>query len=176
MMKKRLVLLALLVLSLFLILVFVFFELGFFPAGRSLEKVLGELRTYEYGGHDEILLRLKNRVSDSSRDDSSRKECERQLLAFLESGATLTARMEVCRCLSIMGGEASVPVLERLIRADETSDMARYALERIPGGVADAAWLRLLSDAPDRVLPGVISSIGQAAAEMSREDSPGDHA
>ncbi len=68
--------------------------------------------------------------------------------------------MEICRFLRIMGSDASVPVLERLIRSNETSDMARYALERIPGEAVDEAWIRILASAPDNVLPGVISSIG----------------
>lgn len=145
----------------------VFFDLGLFPLGQSLEAILSELHAYEYGSHDDILLRLKSHVSERCGDISSRMDCERQFLVFLESEATPTAKMEVCRLLRSMGSDASVPVLERLIHSDETSDMARYALEIIPGEAVDAAWLRMLAGAPDIVLPGVISSIGNRRMEQA---------
>lgn len=158
--KRRAIILILVALALIFVMADVFFDLGILFSGESLEKTLREFHTYEYGSHDENLLRLKSHVSKYCRDISMRKECERLFLAFLESEATLTSKMEICRFLRIMGSDSSIPVLERLIRSNETSDMARYALENIPGRAVDEAWLRLLANAPDNVLPGVISSIG----------------
>jgi HEAT repeat protein len=165
--KRRVIFLILAVLALAFVLGSVFFNLGLFPWGRGLETILSELQAYEYGSHDDILLRLKSHVSERCGDISSRTDCERQFLVFLESEATPTAKMEVCRILRSMGSAASVPVLERLILSDETSDMARYALEIIPGEAVDEAWLRMLAGAPDVVLPGVISSIGHRRLERA---------
>ena len=165
--KRRVIFLVFAVLALAYVLGNVFFDLGLFPWGRSLDSILNELRAYEYGSNDDILLRLKSYVSEKRGDVSSREKCERRFLVFLESDATLTAKMEVCRHLRGMGSDASVPVLERLIRSNETSDMARYALEIIPGEAVDEAWLRLLAGATDIVLPGVISSIGHRRMERA---------
>ncbi len=72
--------------------------------------------------------------------------------------------MTVCRHLREIGTSLSVPVLERMLLKEETSDMARYALEKIPGASADRALIQGLSQSDKKVRIGIISSLGQRNA------------
>jgi HEAT repeat protein len=63
--------------------------------------------------------------------------------------------------LSIIGSAESVPVLGKMLTGEETSDMARYALERIPGGAVDDALRRALQRAKGKPKIGIINSLGQ---------------
>ncbi len=83
-----------------------------------------------------------------------------QLIATLESGATLEKKFAACRSLAESGAEQAVPALAELLRDPELAHMARYALEPMPAGKADAALRDALSHVKGELLIGVIDSIG----------------
>ncbi|GAG59805.1 unnamed protein product, partial [marine sediment metagenome] len=66
-----------------------------------------------------------------------------------------------CRKLSIIGTEASVPTLAEMLTKKETSDMARFALERIPGEAVDEALRKALLETAGKMRVGIINSLGQ---------------
>jgi HEAT repeat protein len=68
--------------------------------------------------------------------------------------------MAACRALSLVGGPDSVPVLAALALKADTTDAARYALERIPGGEADAALVAGLDKAGSVIKRGIVFSLG----------------
>ena len=58
------------------------------------------------------------------------------------------------------GTAQSVRALEALLAAEETSHIARYALERIPGVKATKALRDALPKVSSKLKPGIISSLG----------------
>jgi HEAT repeat protein len=100
-------------------------------------------------------------------------ETEKRLIEFLRSSATLAGKDFVCRQLSVIGGAASVPALEAMLTSADTVEMARYALERIPGDASAAALRNALGKAPEKARIGVVNSLGvkrdpQAAAALAK--------
>jgi HEAT repeat protein/type 1 glutamine amidotransferase len=136
---------------------------GFRPP--SLEAILKELAPFEYGQNDEVLYKLRAYVLEHKNSAESRQGCEKSLSAFLGSEATLTAKMAVCRQLRLIGTEKSVPVLAQMLGLDETTDLARYALEKIPGPSAERALLDVLDKTKGQIKVGIISSLGQRKSQ-----------
>ncbi len=139
----------------------------------SLETILEELAIYEYGKNEDILFGLREYIQTHKNDSAMRKQCEIQLLEFLESDASLAGKMAVCRQLRLIGSQRSIAVLEKMLYKNDTSDMARYALERIPGSEPDKALLRCLRSNTRHNTIGIVSSLGQRGAlsavpELSR--------
>ncbi len=69
--------------------------------------------------------------------------------------------MAACRALRLVGGPDSVPVLAALALKPETTDAARYALERIPGEEADRALVEALGKTAGAVRRGIVFSLGE---------------
>lgn len=127
----------------------------------SLESILKELASFEPGQKDEVLYRLREYVLAHKNSAEPREDCEKKLAAFLDTEATLAAKMAVCRQLRLIGTEKSVPTLEKILIQEETTDMARYALEKIPGIVADRALLDALGKTQGQTKIGIMTSLGQ---------------
>lgn len=81
-------------------------------------------------------------------------------LAVLQSDASLFEKNEACRLLSTSGNIAAIPVLESLLADESLSDMARYALEPMPGTEADAALLRAMKITSGKLKAGIVTSLG----------------
>ena len=133
----------------------------------DLKKILDEASTYEYGKDEEVLSRLRGYVRARRNSPESRKTCEKMLVNFLDSDATLAAKMAVCRNLREVGSAASVPVLEKMLLQPGTSDMARYALEKIPGDAAEKALVQGLSGSDGKIRLGIIASLGERGAKSA---------
>jgi HEAT repeat protein len=126
----------------------------------GIEDILKQLATYEFGQKENILWQLRNYVRAHKDDPAARLACEEKLAGFLESNATLPGKMTVCRELRLIGGEKSVPALAKMLLQKDTSDMARYALEKIPGGSAEQALIQALSAAEGEIRLGIIATLG----------------
>ncbi|MGD0778334.1 MAG: HEAT repeat domain-containing protein, partial [Candidatus Solibacter sp.] len=81
--------------------------------------------------------------------------------ALLKSDASLAGKDFVCKQLSVMGSDASVPALSALLVEPRTSEMSRYALERIPGQAADRALREALARTSDKSRIGIVNSLGR---------------
>jgi len=148
-------------------------------AADSLDAILKDLSTYAFAEGVGAPLRLRAYVFAHKDDPAARQECELKLQAFLRSGATTAGKMEACRSLRLIGSAASVAVLEELLSRSETTDAARYALERIPGVEADRALLAALERSSGDTRRGIISSLGErgtaaAVAPLARLAAGGD--
>jgi type 1 glutamine amidotransferase/HEAT repeat protein len=127
----------------------------------TLEAALKDLSSFEYSRDEAVLYRLRDYVLAHNKTEASRAACENGLLGYLESADRPEAVLAVCRALRLIGSEKSVPALERLLRREDTTDAARYALEKIPGAEADAALLTSLDAARGNLKTGIVSSLGQ---------------
>jgi len=135
---------------------------GFRPP--SLEAVLRDLDSFAYSKNEEILYRLREYILNNRGTEESRAACEDKLLTFLGSTSNLDAKLAVCRELRLIGGERSAPALGRMLLLTETTDLARYALEKIPGPASDKAFLEALNAATGEMKLGIISSLGNRKA------------
>ncbi|MGA2361292.1 MAG: HEAT repeat domain-containing protein [Candidatus Aminicenantales bacterium] len=134
------------------------------PASDSLDVILKDLASYKFDQGVGAPLRLRAYVFSHKDDPAAKRDCEAKLLAFLQTGPAPGGTMAACRSLSLIGSAASVPVLEGLLLKPETTDPARYALERIPGEEIDRALLNALGKAQGDVKRGIVSTLGRRAA------------
>ncbi len=89
---------------------------------------------------------------------------EDKLLGILGSDASLAAKRGVCKSISLIATERSIPVLALMLLEAQTSDMARYALERIPSPRVEEALRQALSKVTGLARIGVIDSLGDRRA------------
>lgn len=131
----------------------------------SLDKVLKQIATYKFGESRAPLSDLDNLVAASGNVPEFRKEVAAKLAGLLGSDATPDCKQHVCRQLYIIGTAKEVPAIAALLDKPETSDMARYALERMPDPAADKALVSALGDTGGLVQVGVINSLGERRTE-----------
>ena len=127
----------------------------------SEEEIMAKIATYEHGQSLEPLTELADFIRSSYNSPQVRQRIERRMLAFLRSDATLAGKQFICKQLSMIGSEEAVPTLAKMLTETETSDMARYALERIPGATVDSALRKVLHETSGKIKVGIINSLGQ---------------
>jgi HEAT repeat protein len=127
----------------------------------SLDELLEVIASYEFGQSRENLTRLGDIVRDSYESEKQRKDIEKRFLKFLRSDATLASKQFICKKLSIIGTEEAVPTLSAMLTKPATSDMARYALEQIPGESVDKALINALGRTKGKAKIGIINSLGE---------------
>ncbi len=141
----------------------------------SLESILEDLRTYDFAAGVGAPLALRAYVFAHKDDPQARRATEAALLEFIQAspGPAPGGMMAACRALGLIGGPDAVPALAGLVVKPETTDAARYALERIPGDEADQALLASLDKTQGDVKRGLVFSLGArrtpaAVAALSR--------
>jgi HEAT repeat protein len=122
---------------------------------QDMDEVLARVARYEEGQGRQALIDLERLVRARPA-----AEVESRLAAFLGSKATAAGKHAVCRHLSVIGTDRSVAALRPLLLSEDTAEMARYALERIPGSASLEALREALTKAPVRARVGVINSLG----------------
>jgi type 1 glutamine amidotransferase len=127
----------------------------------ELQELLGKVKTYDWGQSRLALTEVSEIIKKAYGNKAELAKIEKALLGVLDSDATRAGKQYVCRELSIIGTEQSVPTLAKMLVGEETSDMARYALERIPGSAVDEALRSSLRKARGNARIGIINSLGQ---------------
>ena len=125
------------------------------------EALLAQVAVYEHGQSRAALVDLAELVSSSLSSPAQVRELEQRFIKLLQSNATLAGKDFICRQLSVMGTEASVGPLEGMLLGPATSEMARYALERIPGAAVNEALRNALPKASGKVKIGIINTLGR---------------
>ena len=148
------------------ILFVVVFAAGAMAADFS--ATLAQVATYDYGDSRESLTTLSDMLRKASDDAAQLVGYEKAMLEVLAAKSTpFAAQQYLCKELSIMGTDASMPTLAKMLRDKETADIARYALERIPGNAVDAALIKALKKQKGLVKIGVINSLGNRRANSA---------
>jgi hypothetical protein len=127
----------------------------------ELQELLEKVKTYDWGQSRLALTEVSEVVKKAHGNKAELAKVEKALLGVLESEAKRAGKQFVCRELSIIGTEQSVPTLAKMLAGEETSDMARYALERIPGPAVDEALRKSLRKAEGNAKVGIVNSLGQ---------------
>ncbi len=97
----------------------------------TVEELLQKAGKYNIGMSRKYLADLTERIRRVSDDPGELKKYENKLLKFLDSDATTDSKNYVMKELSWMGTETSIPVLEKLLKSEDTAEMATFALKRI---------------------------------------------
>lgn len=126
----------------------------------ALDKAFEALKTYDWGKDRSALQALDDAVAAAHGDAAAGKALETRLAAVLASDVPRAAKDVVCRQLSLVGSAEAVPALAGLLTNAELSQMARYALERIPDAAATAALRDALPKTEGLLKVGVINSLG----------------
>jgi len=126
-----------------------------------MEQLLEKVKTYDFGQSRLSLTELSDKIRAAYGKPDELKDIEKGLCAVLDADATYAGKQYVCRELSIIGTAQSVPTLSKKLTDDKLSDMARYALERIPGQEVDSALLVALGKASGKAKVGIINSLGE---------------
>jgi type 1 glutamine amidotransferase len=127
----------------------------------ELQELLEKVKTYDWGQSRLALTEVSENIKKAHSSPAQLKKIEKSMLGVLTSDATRAGKQFVCRELSIIGSDQSVPVLGKMLTDEETSDMARYALERIPGTAVNDALRGALRKAKGKPRIGIINSLGQ---------------
>lgn len=127
----------------------------------TFEETLAKVAAYEVGDSQIPLADLDRLVGAASSSPEQVKRMEQAFLKALAGGATLAGKDQICRHLRIVGSAASVPALAGMLGSDETADMARYALERIPGEAVNQALRAMLAKTSGRVKVGIVNTLGR---------------
>ncbi len=127
----------------------------------ELQGLLEKVKTYDWGQSRLALTEVSEIIKKAHSSPAELKKIEKSLLGVLTSDAKRAGKQYVCRELSIIGSEQSVSVLGRMLTDEETSDMARYALERIPGTAVNDVLRKALRAAKGKPKVGIINSLGQ---------------
>ncbi|MHC4154109.1 MAG: HEAT repeat domain-containing protein [Planctomycetota bacterium] len=147
------------------------FALGDLPADatprsdRPLDELLTDIAKYEYGKSRQPQAEVDDLIRSASGSSEKLKVMEKSFVKFLKSDATPAGKQFVCRKLSVVGTKESVSTLAAMLTEKATSpiepaDMARYALERIPGTEASKALRGALPKTSGTVKVGIINSLG----------------
>jgi HEAT repeat protein len=126
----------------------------------ALDKALKTLKTYDWGADQEALKPIDQAIVATYDDAAARKALEKSLVDILASGISRSAQDYVCRKLRVVGTARSVEALAALLPAEDTSHIARYALERIPDEKAVKAMRDALPKVSKKLKPGIIGSLG----------------
>jgi HEAT repeat protein len=123
--------------------------------------ILEKVRTYDFGQSRAALTELSDEIRNASGKPEELKKYEASLVEVLKSDAKFAGKQYVCRELGIIGTDQSVPTLASMLTDQEYSDMARFALERIPGEAVDKALLDALPKAEGKAKIGIVNSLGE---------------
>jgi HEAT repeat protein len=119
------------------------------------------LKTYDWGADRAALKPIDDAIITSHGDAAARKALEKRLVDALAGGLSRSAQDYVCRKLRVVGTGQSIKVLAALLPAEQTSHIARYALERIPDEKAVQALRDALPKVSSKLKPGMIGSLGK---------------
>lgn len=139
------------------------YALGDLPADDfpSVEKCLATVATYKYGQDRSHLTELNRFIRVSAGDKAALLRLEKQFIELLKNKNTpLAAQQYICDRLSMMGTNASVKILAKLLQEKEASEFARFALERIPGEKSSEALRKSVKKLHDDSQIGMITSLG----------------
>jgi type 1 glutamine amidotransferase len=127
----------------------------------KLQELLEKVKKYDWGQSRLALTEVSEIIKKAHSSSTELRKIEKALLGVLTSDATRAGKQFVCRELSIIGTGQSVSVLGNMLVDEETSDMARYALERVPGTGVNEALRSALRKAKGKPKIGIINSLGQ---------------
>jgi HEAT repeat protein len=139
----------------------------------EIDQAFTAAATYQIGQPRDALARIAEAARDTRPGEPRRAQLEQKMIAFLQSGATLEAKRLICRQLWVIGSDASLPALEKLLLNPDTTAMACFALMNYPSTAADAALRRAIDKTLNRAWTGKsFAKDDEARQQLDDEASP----
>lgn len=133
---------------------------GLAAADVTVDQAWEQMPRYEYGQDMGPLLAIDREVIRVMGSAEKRADLAARLAALLEDEATTpAARQYIYLQLRNIGTAAQVPILARLLLQPDSSEMARHALESIPGQASLQALRDAVDDLEGPLLAGVLGSL-----------------
>lgn len=131
------------------------------PAQTSeLDGLLAKVAKWDYHDARDPLFAVSDVVLKAHGSVAETRQIETRFIAFLKGEATPAGKDFICRQLSLMGSDASVPQLSGMLLKADTAEIARFALERIPGPAVDRALRAGLAKTTGKTRIGIINTLG----------------
>jgi type 1 glutamine amidotransferase len=132
----------------------------------EIRALIPQIRGFEWDGSRAVLYTVQEKIRSCYGNEEALGTIEEMLLDVLESDSTAAAKDFACRQLAVIGTNKSVPMLSKMLADPKTSDMARYALEKIPARDVDDVLVKATKAAPNqKVLIGIISTLGNRKSD-----------
>ena len=129
-------------------------------AQTDLDRLLTEAAAWESGQSKDPFRQLEGLVRQSVDVPVMRREVEAALAKLLAATATFEAQRFACQQLAIIGGNASLPALAKLLTHEQTAGIACLALTAYPPGKADEVLREALPTAGGNAQAQILNSIG----------------
>jgi HEAT repeat protein len=131
------------------------------PKVADMEPVLARVAAWDPSQARDPLYEFTNFLRVAMASGGELPKIEARLLRMLAPGAQTSpgGKDFICRQISIIGTEASVPMMARLLNDPSLAEIARYTLERIPGPSAGAALRSALPKASEKSRVGIINAL-----------------
>ncbi len=101
----------------------------------TLDELFTRAKSFEFGKAQKFLYLISNRIREAKGNSQKLSSFEDKIVAILQADdATNECKNYLGRELSWFGSEKSLPVLNELLKNDETADMAQFAIARIESG------------------------------------------
>jgi len=135
----------------------------------AVDNAFNTLKTYDWGADRAALNPIDQAIIATHGDAAARKAMEKRLVDALAGGISRSAQDYVCRKLRVVGTTQSIKALAALLPVEDTSHIARYALERIPDEKAVEAMRDALPKVSSKLKSGIIGSLGKRRDTKSIE-------
>jgi HEAT repeat protein len=127
----------------------------------ELDDLIPKIAAWDYGQDAAMMTRAADLIIDTQANPERRRQVAIRLAAVLDDAKTTpAARQFICKQIYRIGTKEAVPAVARLLNNDETADMARYALERMPCPEAGDALRAAMEKAKGTTKVGIINSLG----------------
>jgi len=126
---------------------------------EKVANLLQDIVGYEYGDDRTPLSEFEKIVVNALNQKINDDYLEEKMLEALQSDAKIDGKRFICRELSLIGTKKSIDVLLTMVKNFKTSNMARYALEKIEGEEVDQGMFNLLNSVEDPIKIGIINSL-----------------
>ncbi len=128
---------------------------------QALRPLLENIADYQYGDNQRSKYQLTDIVRRFSGISEGRRVLEKEFLKVLGNDISGAGRDFLLRQLGIIGSSESVELLANMLKAPEVCQMARHAMETIPGSEADEALRKQLEESEDDIVSiGIIGTLG----------------
>jgi len=130
-------------------------------SGIDPDAALKAIADYKFGQSRKGLATVERLSHYATTVPALRKDLAAKIAAMLGAQASPDCKKFLCRQLSLVGSEAEVPMLVKLLADKELSLAARSALERIPGKEVLATMRGELSKLTGPMLMGTLATLGE---------------
>ncbi|MBI2422328.1 MAG: discoidin domain-containing protein [Candidatus Hydrogenedentes bacterium] len=134
---------------------------------QNLDDAFNRILTYELGQDGAAMEYIIAEVRRVQQLPGDREALANRLAALLHTEATFQCKLFACRWLFVIGTEGQVDTLAPLLIDATYSDMARYALQAIPGDKVDQALLGALQAADISLKAGLANALGERRSAVA---------